>query len=180
MAPGCRDLQGAPAMDLAAHIGQIQLPIALLQLLLLVRLCFRYGGDRGGGSLAFARALQPVQGSPEIGGRPDGQLVHQGGFAAIGRRQQQRPGPRAPGGQCQGQGAAHRSQRAIETQLAGTPHTVQRSGIQLAAGRQHRQGDRQIKGRALLALVCRREVDDHPRQRHLQAAVAQRGPHPLT
>ena len=70
-----------------------------------------------------------------------------------------------------------RSRRGRARRPSPTPR--QRLPARAARGAQQRRGDRQVHPRPRLAQAGRREVDDDPPQRELEAAVDQRRPHPL-
>ena len=66
-----------------------------------------------------------------------------------------------------------------QRQLAGQRNPRQRIPVELAGGAQQGRRDRQVHPRPRLAQAGRRQVDDDPAQRELEAAVDQGGPHPL-
>ena len=68
---------------------------------------------------------------------------------------------------------------AVERQLAGQRQPSQALPDQLLGGAEQRRRDRQVHPRPRLAQAGRRQVDDDPLQRELEAAVDQRRPHPL-
>jgi hypothetical protein len=74
----------------------------------------------------------------------------------------------------------HRPQVASQRQLAGKLECGQRRRIELPAGRQDAQRDRQVEAARFLRQVGRRQVDgDAFVARELQPAVLQRGAHPF-
>jgi hypothetical protein len=73
----------------------------------------------------------------------------------------------------------HRPHRPVERQLADHRQLRQRLPLELPGGDQQGDGDRQVEARAGLAEAGRRQVDDDPSQRELEAAVGERRPHPL-
>jgi len=83
------------------------------------------------------------------------------------------------GGQGQGHRAAHRPQFTAQAQLSGTPDPLELRGIQLTAGGQNGQGDRQVEGRPLFAQIRWSQVHDHAGEGHAQCAVADGSPHAL-
>jgi len=159
-------------MQLPLHGGQIAERLRLR----LQRLSVRWT-DRLGGAI---RVLQPVQGLAEAAGHHQRQRLHQRGFALVGLRQQQGPCPMSLGCQGEGHRSAYRSQFTPQAQLSSAPDPVQPCGIQLPAGCQHGQGDRQVEGGAFLAQIRRGQVHDHPSEGHAQMAVADGCPHALS
>ena len=85
----------------------------------------------------------------------------------------------ALGGDGDGEHAPNRPQGTIESQFPGTPHPFASLPSQLATGHQQAQGNGEVEGWSFLAQVGGGQVHHHPGQRHLEAAVAKGGAHPL-
>jgi hypothetical protein len=82
--------------------------------------------------------------------------------------------------QAHGQRAAHRAQLARQRQLTGKFMAGQAAGVDLAAGGQDAQRNRQVKAPGVLGQVGRGQVDgDALVVRELQPRVLQRRAHPL-
>ena len=83
-------------------------------------------------------------------------------------------------GQAHGQRAAHRAQFARQRQLACKHQTVELAGINLSAGGQDAQGNRQIKATRILGQIGRSQVDgDALVVRKIQPAVEDGRAHAL-
>ena len=92
------------------------------------------------------------------------------------RRTARRPGNR----QAHGERAAHRPQVAAQRQLAGKFITRQLAAINLPAGRQDAQRNRQVKAARILGQIGRRQVHgDALVARELQPGILDRRAHPL-
>ena len=81
--------------------------------------------------------------------------------------------------QCERHRTAHRPQFTAQAQLSSAPDPLKLGRIQLAAGRQHGQGNGKVEGRTLLTQIRRSQVHDHPGEGHAQMAVADGGSHAL-
>ena len=99
-----------------------------------------------------------------------GQVSHRHGLDA-GQRDL-RPGlgraddpleSRLPGALCGDERTRNGPEAAVEGELADRRVTAERAGRELVRGGEHRQRDRQVEARALLAEPCRGEVDGQAR-----------------
>jgi hypothetical protein len=84
-------------------------------------------------------------------------------LGGVGRRQQDLAGPDG----------------AVETQLAADQAAGERLLRDLLVGREHRQGDGEVEVVAFLAQVGGSEIDDDGLGFQVEAAVLDRGAHPL-
>lgn len=132
----------------------------------------RGGPDRCGTQHVAHRLAQRTHGD-------DARRCERRGFARIGRRQQDLANAE-PGTEVgDGKAAPHRPDGAVEAQLAAEQPPGQGRLRQMPLAGQQRESDRQVEMVALLAQVGRRQVDDHRQRIELEAAVADRGAHPL-
>ena len=177
MAAGRRNLQCTLGRGLAFDVGQVRV----------VRLARPAVVECAGPALTFGRGfvagqklLHHVQ---QVAGAVDAHVGHQRRFlcAAFGQHQlrQSRAGA-ARQGQTHGQRAPHRPQVAAQRELARKLEARQLGAINLSAGRQNAQRDRQVKTPRVLGQVGRRQVDgDAFVARKLQPAVLDGRAHPL-
>ena len=75
--------------------------------------------------------------------------------------------------------AVQRPDRAVERELARKPPAGERLGRELLRRAEDGRGDRQVEPRTRLAQVGGRQARGDPLERELEAAVDDRGPHPL-
>ena len=113
-------------------------------------------------------------------GAEHSQLGHQRRLAGAGPGQQQPRQPVAARALGDRERAAHRADLAGQRQLADHRAAVDGVVVDLAAGDEQRDRQRQVEARADLAQVGRREVHGDAPQRELEARVHQRRPHALT
>ena len=151
MAARRRELERAPRALLAADVGQVEAPAAaaapvrragLRRLALAAQVRDRLG------EVANGHGLDP--GERRLGRRLGGaeEPCRDRRGAPLGRRER----------------AADRPEPAVERELADRGVLREASGRKLARRREHRQRDRQVEARALLAQRGRREVDGDPRR----------------
>jgi hypothetical protein len=100
-------------------------------------------------------------------------------LGSVRRRQQHLPAPKSISQVGDGEAAPHRANGAVEAELAGDQPTLQSLLGDLLVGREHRQRDGEVEVVALLAEVGRREIDDDGLGFEVEAAVLDRGAHPL-
>ena len=171
VAAGSGNFQRPPGSGLALHVGQVGV----------VGRGRTRRGLHPGPTLARvdrlraegAHHVEQVPGAPNVGVRHQGSLLR-----TAGRQNQARA--LAVQGQAGGERAAHRAQLARQRQLAGELPARQARGVDLAAGRQDAQRDRQVEAARILGQIGRREVDgDALVVRELQPGVLQRRAHAL-
>lgn len=108
-------------------------------------------------------------------GGDGGDTLHQRGFVRRGGREQHPALTELFGEARDGEGAADRSGRPGEAELAGDQIVGGAGRGQLVGGHQQPERDRQVVERALFAQMAGREVDGRARPRGFEAAVAERG-----
>jgi len=178
MTTGGGDLQRAPGGRLALHVGQVGIG--------------RRRATRGRGHAGKAVGRQRVgrHGAfrqkaghhvQQMARAVHAQAGHQRGFfGAAGRQHQLRVDARLLQRHRHGQRAAHRAQLARQRQLAGKFPPGQPRAVDLAAGRQDAQRNRQVEAARILGQIGRRQVDgDALVVRKRQPAVLQRAAHAL-
>ncbi len=179
----CGDLERPPRPGLALYIGQIGQVEGLHR-----RRALQQGpaiGVRGlgqrrtGGRKALHHIEQMV--------RPvHARLAHQGGFFGAARRQHQSGAWRLPRAMAAQKSQAHaqrtpdRAQGAAERELAGKFVAGQRGAVDLAAGGQNAERNRQIEAPRLFGQIGRRQVDcDALVVRPIEPGVQNGRAHPL-
>ena len=166
---GCND-HGAPCQRLPHYVREIRhlLPCVL-----------RVKGDDGGRGEG-ADALQCLYHLSGGVGRVDGHGVGAsfGCFGGVLCRDVQRPDAVLSSGKCHGQHAGYRAQTAIQCKLA-QKGSVGGNLLQLAAGGQQRQKQRQIVHRAGLAHIGGGKVDGDAPVREAESKVFDGGAHPV-
>ncbi len=139
----------------------------------------RVKGDGGSGGEG-ADALQRLHHLPGGVGRVDGHGVGTG-FGCLGGvlcRNVQRPDAVLGSGKRHGQYAGYRAQTAVQCKLA-QKGSIGGNLLQLAAGGQQRQKQRQVVYRAGFAHIGRGEVDSDAPVREAEAKVFNGGAHPV-
>jgi len=104
---------------------------------------------------------------------------HDARFRQVFAWQHERLEPRGAGRQGDRQGAAHRPDRALESQLAQHRHAPQPLGGDLLGGRKNPHGDREVERRAVFPNVGGGEIDRDALQGEGVARVREGGVHPL-
>ena len=94
-------------------------------------------------------------------------------------RADEAPGAVPPRALGRGERARHRAQTPVERELADRCVPGERARRQLTRGGEHRQRDREVEPRSLLAQVGGREVDGDPAQRPLELGGRDTASHPL-
>ena len=168
VAPGRSDDHGPAGQCLPHHVGKIR------------HLCPGLGGVKGNGCRSGQRpdAAQGVHHLPGGVGRVDGHAVGTGLGSLGGVFGGHIQGADAVfgGGQRHGQHAGYRAQGAVQRQFT-QKGGVLRHILQLAAGREHGQQQRQIVHRAGLAHIGGGQVDRDAPVRELEAQVLDGGTH---
>jgi len=160
------DLERASGRALAANFGEIAR-----------RLAARIG--RGGRCARELRAAQPVHGVAERGHGVHGEGFDERRLGSAGGRTEERACARTPRGLGESQRAAHRTQRAVECDLAEHRAVGEAHRRRLTGRDQHAERDREIRGRAFLAALGGREIHGDASVRQLESRVAERRPHAL-
>lgn len=166
MAAGGGDLERAPGLVLAAHVGQVGAA----------------GQRAGGGGQGRRRARQhPVPGEvgvdrEQVVAGMDAGGGGAGGLRAVGGGHEQGAARRGRG-QAGGEHAGNRAQLAGEGELAEEFLALQRGQRDEAVGGEDAEGDGQVEAAAFLGQVRRRQVDGDVALRELEAGVEQRGAH---
>ena len=168
VAAGGGDLQRPLGGLLAAHLGEVGDVGRRLVL----------GGVGGGGGQRCVagevrhRLRQVVDGGDRH--RAEGRRL-----GGVGRRHQDLAATLPPRQTGHREGAAHRPHAAVETQLADQQAAGEARFVEVAVGGEQGDGDAEVEVATLLAQVGRRQVDHHHPRRQLEAAVADRRPHPV-
>ena len=175
---GSGNLQRAPCCRLAFYIGQIRivrrcLAVRIgLQATPAIRQCrlLRIGRGKGLHHIGQAACTINLQAS------------HQGRFAgAVVGQDQGRGVTLLAVGSRHGQGAPYRLQFARQGQFAGKHMTGQPVGIELIAGCQNADGNRQVEAARVLGQIGRGQIHrDAPVVRKIQPGVLDRAAHPFT
>jgi hypothetical protein len=128
----------------------------------------------------FRLALQAGAQLRDAAGGTNLYALHERGLGDVGSGHDHATDPGGAEGIDEREHAGHRTDRAVETELAEHPDAVEDAVGELARRRHETERDRELEPRAGLANPAGREVDGDPLLRELELRREQRGPDPFT
>jgi hypothetical protein len=167
---GGHDLECALGGGLAAHLGEVGARN---------RRWARRIGCSGCEGRRRRGAARPAHRLAEVGDADHREARHPCGVPGLRQRQHHRGAIAGRGVHRHGERATHRTDGAVQPQLAHDRSSREPPRRHALLGREQRQGDREVERRALLAHVGRSEVHDHAAGRQRRADRAERRTDPL-
>ena len=168
---GAGDFEGTFHIFLAFYIAEIKVEVP--------GLARKLGASIDYGRLESGVATQKICYLAQVLDSVDLEIIYHCRLGSIGRRQYHALEAPRTGLDSHRQGTTDGLHAAVERQFAHNHITVKDFRLDNLRADKQRHGNRQVVGRALLAYISRRHVDDCGRARHGITRMCQCGPHAL-